>query len=60
MWNEDMPPTYGEALVHIVLTDDALKANWRAELDAMLCRITGLRQLTARTLNERVIAKPSP
>lgn len=55
-----MPPTYGEALVHIVLTDDALKANWRAELDAMLCRITGLRQLTARTLNERVIAKPSP
>jgi aromatic-amino-acid transaminase len=43
MWS--MPPDHMAAVVHIILDDEALRADWRAELDSMCARI---RQLRAR------------
>jgi aromatic-amino-acid transaminase len=43
MWS--MPPDHGAAVVRTVLDDEALRADWRAELDEMCARI---RQLRAR------------
>jgi aspartate/tyrosine/aromatic aminotransferase len=43
MWS--MPPDHMAAVVHIILDDAALRADWRAELDSMGARI---RQLRAR------------
>ena len=39
-----MPPDHGAAAVRIVLEDDGLKADWKAELETMRTRMTGLRQ----------------
>ncbi|MEO8141120.1 MAG: aromatic amino acid transaminase [Sphingomicrobium sp.] len=41
LWS--MPPDHGAAVVRIVLEDDALRADWRAELDEMRGRILSLR-----------------
>lgn len=38
-----MPPDHGAALVAKILADDKLKADWKAELDEMRVRMTGLR-----------------
>ena len=38
-----MPPSHGAALVEIVLSDPALKAEWLTELTGMRERINGLR-----------------
>ncbi len=41
MWS--MPPDHGGAVVRIVLEDEALRADWLAELDEMLARIKRVR-----------------
>jgi aromatic-amino-acid transaminase len=41
MWS--MPPDHGAAIVHIVLEDPALRAEWDAELQEMCARIRCLR-----------------
>ena len=41
MWS--MPPDHGAAVVRIVLDDEALRADWRTELDAMRARIVAVR-----------------
>lgn len=41
MWS--MPPDHGAAVVRTVLEEDALRADWRAELDEMRGRILSLR-----------------
>jgi aspartate/tyrosine/aromatic aminotransferase len=43
MWS--MPPDHMAAVVHIILEDESLRADWRVELDSMGARI---RQLRAR------------
>jgi len=45
MWS--MPPDHGAAAVHIVLEDEALRAQWHVELDAMRDRINSVRQRIA-------------
>jgi aromatic-amino-acid transaminase len=41
MWS--MPPDHGAALVHLVLEDPELRADWHAELGEMCARIRSLR-----------------
>jgi aspartate/tyrosine/aromatic aminotransferase len=41
MWS--MPPDHMAAVVHIILDDEALRADWRVELDSMGARIRQLR-----------------
>ena len=41
MWS--MPPDHGGAVVRTVLQDEALTAEWRAELDTMRARLNGVR-----------------
>ena len=48
MWS--MPPDHGAAAVRIVLEDQGLRANWRAELDGMRERIQMLRANLASEL----------
>ena len=48
MWS--MPPDHGAAAVKIVLEDEGLRANWRAELDGMRERIQMLRANLASEL----------
>ncbi|GAC14883.1 amino acid aminotransferase [Aliiglaciecola lipolytica] len=48
-----MPPSYGGALVDIVLTDPELKLEWQNEVEAMRLRMQSLRQLLAAKLAEK-------
>ncbi|MBJ7440295.1 MAG: aspartate/tyrosine/aromatic aminotransferase [Sphingopyxis sp.] len=41
--NWSMPPDHGAALVRLILSDDALRASWMSELEAMRQRIAALR-----------------
>ncbi|MEJ8569216.1 amino acid aminotransferase [Elongatibacter sediminis] len=41
--NYSMPPAHGPAVIDIILHDDALTAQWRAEVGDMRDRINGLR-----------------
>ncbi|HEV2284991.1 MAG TPA: amino acid aminotransferase [Steroidobacteraceae bacterium] len=50
LWS--MPPDHGAAIVHGVLTDPALRAQWIAELDTMRGRVQGLRREVVRHLAE--------
>ena len=50
LWS--MPPDHGAAIVHGVLTDAALRAQWLEELDTMRARIEGLRREVVRHLAE--------
>ena len=45
--NWSMPPDHGAAIVRVVLEDDALTADWRAELEEMRVRMAGIRALLA-------------
>lgn len=45
LWS--MPPDHGAAVVRVILEDDALVAEWRAELEEMCARINRLRTLLA-------------
>jgi aspartate aminotransferase len=38
-----MPPSYGAALVDLILHDESLKQEWVDEVDVMRSRISGLR-----------------
>jgi aspartate aminotransferase len=50
LWS--MPPDHGAAIVHGVLTDATLRAQWIAEVDAMRARVQGLRREVVRQLAE--------
>lgn len=50
LWS--MPPDHGAAIVHGVLSDATLKAQWIAEVDAMRERVQGLRREVVRHLAE--------
>ncbi|MBL8583609.1 MAG: aspartate/tyrosine/aromatic aminotransferase, partial [Rhizobiaceae bacterium] len=45
-----MPPDHGAATVRIILEDEALRAEWRTELDAMRQRMMALREGLADAL----------
>jgi aromatic-amino-acid transaminase len=45
LWS--MPPDHGAAIVRTILENDALRADWRDELDAMRARLNGLRAALA-------------
>ena len=47
-----MPPSYGGALVDIILSDDALKQEWVNEVDEMRVRMRTLRELLVNKLAE--------
>ncbi|HXG99056.1 MAG TPA: aromatic amino acid transaminase [Sphingomicrobium sp.] len=47
MWS--MPPDHGAAAVRIILDDEALTADWRAELDEMRARIARVRSQIAKS-----------
>ncbi|MEP1552402.1 aminotransferase class I/II-fold pyridoxal phosphate-dependent enzyme, partial [Paraglaciecola sp.] len=47
-----MPPSYGGALVDIILNDEALKAEWMAEVEGMRSRMQDLRALLVAKMNE--------
>lgn len=48
-----MPPSYGGALVDIILHDDALKAEWISEVNEMRTRMQSLRRLLVDKLAEK-------
>lgn len=47
LWS--MPPDHGAAIVRTILEDEALRADWAAELATMRARINGLRHALAAT-----------
>lgn len=47
-----MPPSYGGALVDIILSDNALRAEWQNEVETMRCRMQDLRGLLVTKLKE--------
>src|SRR5690606_31129331 len=48
-----MPPDHAAACVRIVLEDEALTADWKAELDAIRTRMQSLREGLAEALRRR-------
>ena len=52
-----MPPSYGGALVDIILSDEALKNEWIDEVDAMRNRMQGLRAMLVDALAQRGSSK---
>lgn len=48
-----MPPNHGAALIHHILTEPSLRADWQAELDGMRNRMLDLRQGLADALRAR-------
>ncbi len=48
-----MPPTYGEALAYLALSDADLRKAWTEELGVMRQRVVGLRTAAANALNAR-------
>ncbi len=48
-----MPPSYGGALVDIILNDEALKQEWMTEVEDMRLRMQNLRQLLVSKLAEK-------
>jgi aromatic-amino-acid transaminase len=52
--NYSSPPSFGAQLVATVLGDDALKANWLAEVEAMRLRILAMRQELVNVLKDAV------
>jgi aromatic-amino-acid transaminase len=51
--NWSMPPDHGAAVVRAILTDDALRADWMAELESMRQRMLTLRAGLAEALRQR-------
>jgi aromatic-amino-acid transaminase len=52
--NYSNPPTHGARIIARVLGDDALRADWRAELEGMRLRVAGMRQKLHAALCERM------
>ncbi len=52
-----MPPSYGGALVDIILNDGSLKTLWESEVDAMRNRMTELRSMLVTNLNTQGVDK---
>lgn len=52
-----MPPSYGGALVDIILNDAELKAEWMQEVESMRSRMQDLRHLLASKLKEKGASK---
>lgn len=52
-----MPPSYGGALVDIILNDDKLKTLWASEVDAMRNRMTDLRHMLVTNLEKQGVDK---
>ncbi|MDO6692447.1 amino acid aminotransferase [Aliiglaciecola sp. 3_MG-2023] len=52
-----MPPSYGGALVDIVLNDPLLKTEWQGEVEDMRVRMQSLRQLLVAKLAEKGATK---
>ncbi len=48
-----MPPSYGGALVDIILSDESLRTEWQAEVEAMRTRMKTLRGLLVDKLTEK-------
>ncbi|WP_119257351.1 amino acid aminotransferase [Shinella zoogloeoides] len=48
-----MPPDHGSAVVSMILGDEALMADWKAELESMRLRITAIRERLAAGLSKR-------
>ncbi|MBT0586388.1 amino acid aminotransferase [Alteromonas oceanisediminis] len=48
-----MPPSYGGALVEIILSDDALKQEWISEVDDMRTRMQSLRGMLVSALSKK-------
>lgn len=51
--NFSFPPDHGARLITMVLSDEGLRANWQAELDAMRTRLVRLRSGLAAALQAR-------
>ena len=51
--NFSFPPDHGARLVTMILTDDALRADWKAELEDVRIGMLKLRQQLATTLQKR-------
>ena len=51
--NYSFPPDHGARLVTMVLTDDALRADWAAELEEVRLSMLGLREQLASELQRR-------
>ena len=49
-----MPPSYGGALVDIILHDNAMFSTWKNEVDEMRERMIGLRKLLVDNLNQNI------
>ena len=52
LWSN--PPRHGAAIAETILSDDALRALWRTEVDAMRARIAGNRARIAEGLSRRL------
>ncbi|GAC23558.1 aspartate aminotransferase [Paraglaciecola mesophila KMM 241] len=48
-----MPPSYGGALVDIILSDESLRTEWQAEVEAMRTRMKTLRGLLVDKLTDK-------
>ncbi|MEM5497564.1 amino acid aminotransferase [Paraglaciecola mesophila] len=48
-----MPPSYGGALVDIILSDESLRTEWQSEVEAMRTRMKTLRGLLVDKLTEK-------
>ncbi|MEP2653868.1 MAG: amino acid aminotransferase [Paraglaciecola sp.] len=55
--NYSMPPSYGGALVDIILSNEVLKTEWVNEVESMRLRMSSLRQLLLDKLNENGASK---
>lgn len=51
--NFSFPPDHGARLVTMILEDDALRADWMAELEEVRLGMLGLREQLARELQQR-------
>ncbi|WP_179380216.1 amino acid aminotransferase [Jannaschia marina] len=51
--NFSFPPDHGARVVSMILTDDALRADWAAELEEVRTGMLGLRESLAAALRER-------
>jgi aspartate/tyrosine/aromatic aminotransferase len=51
--NHSMPPDHGAAVVRTILEDDALRADWQAELESMRLRMLEVRTALAEALRAR-------